>query len=111
MGAWRVQSPPIDPIQTGQNETITEVKLRLGDHETAHGRKCPCDLVERESGSSPTEGGVPEGRNLCRTRWLMSVRRRTRVSRRKLAIPAPRETGGLWIAQTCKCTHEGAFAE
>lgn len=41
----------------------------------------------------------------------MSVQRCTRVSRGNLARLAPRETGGLWIAQACNRTLRGCVAE
>lgn len=41
----------------------------------------------------------------------MSVQRCTRVSRENLARLAPRETGGLWIAQACNRTLRGCVAE
>jgi len=47
--------PAFDPIRSGGFRTT------LGDHETAHGRQCPCDLVERESGFNPADGAYRKG--------------------------------------------------
>lgn len=83
---------PIQPVPAGR---------RLGDTETASGRQWPDDLLPGESRCKSGSGGVPQGRNPYRARRLMSMQRCMRAARGNLAQSAPRETGGLWIAQAC----------
>lgn len=67
--------------------------------------------LQAKAGKESRRRGVPKGRNVCRTRRLMSVWQRTRAARGNLAQSIPRETGDLWIAQACNGTPRGCCAE
>lgn len=66
---WALEgaTPSFDPIPPARR------RQRLGDTETAPGRKWPDDLLPGESRCKTGSGDVPQGRNLYRTRRLMSV--------------------------------------
>ena len=111
-------TPPFDPItrpgrlrrddQSTTGNRVLRSWATMKRHQAGNGL---VTWLHVKVGRKSHRRGVSKERNACHAGRLLSVRRRTRVSRRKLAIPAPRETGGQWIAQPCNGTHQGCCVE
>lgn len=87
------ETPLFDPIHWERSiRCQSERGWATRKRHTAGNGRVTCHRVK--VGTQSDTGGVSRERNPFRTGWLLRPWRHGRVSMRKQAIPAPRETGG-----------------